>query len=127
MGTHVPGFQSSFRFFPSFCIGQISSIRIENKIPSPFNYSYFQNEPAYIEILDPPLSFHSHIVVKTPPATVNSISIIIYQLHRQKDLPLDISIGSNNCLLVLLTLPSSSTEKTQRGPPQLCFNVGIIF
>ena len=24
MSTHVPGFQSSFRFFASFCIGQIS-------------------------------------------------------------------------------------------------------
>ena len=29
MSTHVPGFQSFFRFFASFCIGKISSIRVE--------------------------------------------------------------------------------------------------
>ena len=32
MSNHVPGFQSFFRFFASFCIGKISSIRVETGI-----------------------------------------------------------------------------------------------
>ena len=36
MGTHVPGFQSFFRFIASFCIGQISHQQIRvNKITFP--------------------------------------------------------------------------------------------